>query len=255
MSSVETAPQPGTSSSTPPRAYTRVLLKLSGESLGGAGQQGLDPKEISVLAREVKLAKATGVQMAIVIGGGNFIRGAQMAQIGNIHQATADQMGMLATIINGLALKEGLLAEGLDCRVMSAVEVKAVAEPFIRGRALRHMEKGRVVILVGGTGNPFCTTDTCAALRALELDCQIILKATKVDGVYTADPRKDPTAQRLDTISFTDAIQKNLKVMDMTAFTMCQEKNLPILVFDFRPQGNIRSAVQGIVTGTTVKNT
>lgn len=235
------------------KPYRRVLLKLSGEALGGAGQTGLDPKEISVLAREVKLAVDSGIQMAIVIGGGNFIRGAQMAQIGNIHQATADQMGMLATIINGLALKEGLLAAGLDCRVMSAIEVKAVAESFIRGRALRHMEKGRVVILVGGTGNPFCTTDTCAALRALELDCQVILKATKVDGIYTADPKKNPDAKRLPTISFADAIQKNLKVMDMTAFTMCQEKNLPIVVFDFRPEGNIRQAVLGAVSGTTVR--
>ncbi|MBL0870971.1 MAG: UMP kinase, partial [Phycisphaerales bacterium] len=244
---------PNTPPSSAPKPYRRVLLKLSGEALGGAGQTGLDPKEISVLAREVKLAVDAGIQMAIVIGGGNFIRGAQMAQIGNIHQATADQMGMLATIINGLALKEGLLAAGVDCRVMSAIEVKAVAESFIRGRAIRHMEKGRVVILVGGTGNPFCTTDTCAALRALELDCQVILKATKVDGIYTADPKKNPDAKRLPTISFADAIQKNLKVMDMTAFTMCQEKNLPIVVFDFRPEGNIRQAVLGAVSGTTVR--
>jgi uridylate kinase len=244
---------PANSPSTTTKPFKRVLLKLSGEALGGAGQTGLDPKEISVLAREVKLAVDAGVQIAIVIGGGNFIRGAQMAQIGNIHQATADQMGMLATIINGLALKEGLLAAGLDCRVMSAIEVKAVAESFIRGRALRHLEKGRVVILVGGTGNPFCTTDTCAALRALELDCQVILKATKVDGIYTADPKKNPDAKRLPTISFAEAIQKNLKVMDMTAFTMCQEKNLPIVVFDFRPEGNIRQAVLGSVSGTTVR--
>ena len=244
---------PANSPSTTTKPFKRVLLKLSGEALGGAGQTGLDPKEISVLAREVKLAVDAGVQIAIVIGGGNFIRGAQMAQIGNIHQATADQMGMLATIINGLALKEGLLAAGLDCRVMSAIEVKAVAESFIRGRALRHLEKGRVVILVGGTGNPFCTTDTCAALRALELDCQVILKATKVDGIYTADPKKNPDAKRLPTTSFAEAIQKNLKVMDMTAFTMCQEKNLPIVVFDFRPEGNIRQAVLGSVSGTTVR--
>ncbi|CAN5765173.1 UMP kinase [soil metagenome] len=233
--------------------YRRVLLKISGEALGGAGQTGLDPKEIAVLAREVRLARDTGVQIAIVVGGGNFIRGAQMAQIGNIHQATADQMGMLATIINGLALKEGLLAEDVDCRVLSAVEVKSVAESFIRGRALRHMEKGRVVVLVGGTGNPFCTTDTCAALRALELDCQVILKATKVDGVYTADPKKDPNAKRLESLSFADAIRNNLKVMDMTAFTMCQEKSLPIVVFDFRPSGNIARAVRGQKLGTIVQ--
>lgn len=249
-----TATDPQTRRHLQQTPYRRVLLKLSGESLGGAGQSGLDPKEISVLAREIKLAQDAGTQIAIVIGGGNFIRGAQMAQIGNIHQATADQMGMLATIINGLALKEGLLAADIDCRVMSAIEVKAVAETFIRGRALRHLEKGRVLILVGGTGNPFCTTDTCAALRAMELDCQVILKATKVDGIYTADPKKDPAAKRLEEISFDDAIRKNLKVMDMTAFTMCQEKNMPIVVFDFRPTGNIQKAIHGQAIGTIVKS-
>ncbi|MCA3004810.1 MAG: UMP kinase [Planctomycetaceae bacterium] len=239
-------------SPTGPGRYNRVLLKLSGEALGAGGATGLSPSEIDVIAKEVREAVATGVQMAIVVGGGNFIRGAQLANIGHIHQATADYMGMLATIINGLALREGLRAAGVDSRVMSAIEVKAVAEPFIRQRALRHMEKNRVVILVAGTGNPFCTTDTCAALRALELDCQVILKATKVDGVYTADPRKDPSATKLDRLSFMDAITRNLQVMDMTAFTMCQERNLPILVFDFKTPGNIRRVVEGQSLGTLI---
>ncbi|MGD9690977.1 MAG: UMP kinase [Phycisphaerales bacterium] len=228
--------------------YTRVLLKLSGEALAAPGPpagSGLEPGEIQVIAREIKAAKGVGTQIALVVGGGNFVRGAQLAKIGHIHQGTADYMGMLATIINGLALKEALLAEGVDSRVMSALAVQSVAEPFIRGRALRHMEKGRVVILVAGTGNPFCTTDTCAALRAMELDCQVILKATKVDGVYSADPRKDPTATRFERLTFMDAITRKLKVMDMTAFTMCMERNVPIIVFDYHPPGNIRRIVEG----------
>ncbi|MGH7132296.1 MAG: UMP kinase [Phycisphaerales bacterium] len=253
-----TSPKPQAGASPAPRGpYKRVLLKLSGESLGGStgagGGQGLDPKEIELIGREVKAAYDTGVQLAIVIGGGNFIRGAQLANLGKIHQATADHMGMLATIINGLALREGLKAAGIDCRVMSAIEVRAVAEPFIRGRANRHLEKGRVLILVAGTGNPFCTTDTCAALRAMELDCQVILKATKVDGIYTADPKKDPAAKKFDEITFADAIAKDLRVMDMTAFTMCQEKNLPIVVFDYRTPGNIQRVAKGEKIGTLVR--
>ena len=247
-----TAAATSTPRPAPGSPFKRVLLKLSGESLGTGGQSGLDPIEIDEIAKQVKDALATGVQMAIVVGGGNFIRGAQLSKIGHIHQATADYMGMLATIINGLALREALKAVGVDSRVMSAIEVKAVAEPFIRQRALRHMEKKRVVIMVAGTGNPFCTTDTCAALRALELDCQVILKATKVDGVYTADPRKDPSATKLDRLSFMDAITRNLQVMDMTAFTMCQERNLPILVFDFKTPGNIRRVVEGQSLGTLI---
>jgi len=251
-----TPPSPATVARTTPLAsgpFKRVLLKLSGESLAASGTTGLEPGEIQSIAREIKAAHATGVQIALVVGGGNFVRGAQLAKIGHIHQGTADYMGMLATIINGLALKEALKAEGVDSRVMSAIEVRAVAEPFIRGRALRHLEKGRVVILVAGTGNPFCTTDTCAALRALELDCQVILKATKVDGVYTADPKKDPTAQRFDRLSFMDAITKDLKVMDMTAFTMCMERNVPIVVFDYRTPGNILRVTRGEPVGTTIQ--
>jgi len=233
--------------------YKRVLLKLSGESLGAAGAGGgLDNKEMDLIAGEVKLAASVGAQIAIVIGGGNFIRGAQLATLGTIHQATADYMGMLATIINGMALKEALKAHGLEVRVMSAIDVKAVAEPFIRGRALRHLEKGRIVVLVAGTGNPFCTTDTCAALRASELDCQVILKATKVDGVYTADPRKDPTAKKLDRITYRDAMTQNLAVMDMTAFAMCQERKIPIVVFDYKTPGNIKRVVAGERVGTVV---
>jgi uridylate kinase len=229
-----------------------VLLKLSGEALSGAGAGGLDPAEIDAIAREIKTAWETGVQIALVVGGGNFVRGAQLAKIGHIHQGTADYMGMIATIINGLALKEALLAVGVDSRVMSAIEIKAVAEPFIRGRALRHLDKRRVVILVAGTGNPFCTTDTCAALRARELDCQVILKATKVDGVYSADPRKDPTATRYESLSFAEVIERRLAVMDMTAFTMCQEAQIPIAVFDFRKGGNVRRLVRGERIGTLI---
>jgi uridylate kinase len=243
-----------TPEATRARPYRRILLKLSGEALGGTGAQGLDPEEMRSIALEIREAQSVGAQIAVVVGGGNFVRGATMARIGKIHQATADYMGMLATIINGLALKEALLAVGVDSRVMSAIEVKAVAEPFIRGRALRHMEKGRVLILVAGTGNPFCTTDTCAALRAAELDCQVILKATKVDGVYTADPKTNPQARRYASLTYMDAITQNLKVMDMTAFTMCQERSLPIIVFDFRTPGNIKRVALGQRIGTIVEN-
>ena len=232
--------------------YRRVLLKLSGESLSGDGGHGLEPGEVKLIAHEIQAAHATGCQIALVVGGGNFIRGASLAKIGHMPQATADYMGMLATVINGLAMKEALLAAGVDSRVMSAIEVRAVAEPFIRARALRHLDKGRIVILAGGTGNPFCTTDTCAALRALELECQVLAKATKVDGVYTADPRKDPSARKLDQLTFMDAITQNLRVMDMTAFTMCQEHRKPIVVFDYKQPGNIKRLVLGEPLGTRI---
>jgi uridylate kinase len=189
----------------------------------------------------------------VVVGGGNIIRGAQLAEAGHIHRATADYMGMLGTVINALALKEKLLTLGVDSRVMSAIEIRAVAESFIRGRALRHLEKGRVVILAAGTGNPFFSTDTCAALRATELECDILLKATKVDGVYTADPKKDPSARRYDQLTFDEAISKGLKVMDMTALTMCRENEIPILVFDFKRQGNIRKVMEGADIGTVIR--
>jgi uridylate kinase len=232
-----------------PPAFRRVLLKLSGESFCRPGGFGIDPPELEVIAGEVKSAADTGVQLAVVVGGGNIIRGARLAQAGHIHQATADYMGMLGTVINALALKEKLKALGVDSRVQSALEVKSVAEPFIRGRALRHLEKGRVVILAAGTGNPFFSTDTCAALRATELECEVLLKATKVDGVYTADPATDPSARRFDRLTFAEALARNLKVMDLTALTMCQERNIPVIVFDFKKPGNIRKVVEGAPGG------
>lgn len=234
------------------RPFRRVLLKLSGESFCKAGSFGLDADEMEGIAREIKDASQIGAQLAIVVGGGNIIRGAELAQEGHIPQATADHMGMLGTVINGLALKEKLLSIDVPCRLMSAVEIKAVAEPFIRGRAIRHLEKGRVVILAAGTGNPFFTTDTCAALRATELDCEILLKATKVDGVYSADPKKDPTATRYDSLSFAEALGKRLRIMDQTALAMCQEQNVPVLVFDFKKRGNIARVVRRENVGTIV---
>lgn len=234
------------------RPFSRVLLKLSGESFCTPGGFGIAPKELHSIASEVKNASKLGAQIAIVVGGGNIIRGAELAAAGHIHQATADHMGMLGTVMNALALKEKLKELGVECRVMSAIEIRAVAEPFIRSRALRHMEKGRVVILAAGTGNPFFTTDTCAALRATELECEILLKATKVDGVYTADPKKDPKATRYESLSFSEALAKRLKVMDMTALAMCQEHEIPVLVFDFNKQGNIARVIKGEDVGTLV---
>lgn len=238
----------------PRQRYRRVLLKLSGEAFCAKGGFGIDAKELELIASEVCDAARLGVQLAVVVGGGNIIRGAELAAAGHIHQATADYMGMLGTVINALALKEKLVSMNVACRVLSALEVRSVAEPFIRGRALRHLEKGRVVILAAGTGNPFFTTDTCAALRATELECEILLKATKVDGVYTADPRKDATATRYGSLTFAEAINKRLGVMDMTALAMCQERSIPVLVFDFKKHGNIARVVSGESIGTLVHN-
>lgn len=237
---------------TPQSKYKRILLKLSGESFCAPGGFGIDANELDSIAAEVKEVSDLGVQLAVVVGGGNIIRGAELAAQGHIHQATADHMGMLGTVINALALKEKLVTMGVGCRVQSAIEIRAVAEPFIRGRAIRHLEKGRVVILAAGTGNPYFTTDTCAALRATELGCEILLKATKVDGVYTADPRKDKTATRYESLTFAEAMAKNLRVMDMTAIAMCSENKLPVLVFDFKKKGNIARAVRGEDLGTLV---
>lgn len=239
-----------TDSSAPQPKYKRILLKLSGEAFCRPGGFGIDPVELDLIAREIVEATGAGTQISIVVGGGNIIRGAELAAQGHLHQATADQMGMLGTVINALALKEKLVSIGVPCRVMSAIEIRAVAENFIRGRAIRHMEKGRVVILAAGTGNPFFTTDTCAALRATELDCDILLKATKVDGVYTADPKKDPSAKKFDTLTFADAMTKKLRVMDMTALAMCSEHRLPVMVFDFHRTGNIARVVRGERIGT-----
>lgn len=228
----------------------RVLLKLSGEAFCAPGSFGISPDELATIAEEVKDAASAGAQVAVVVGGGNIIRGAELAKSGDIQQATADYMGMLGTVINALALKEKLATLGVSSRVMSALDIRSVAEPFIRGRAIRHLEKGRVVILAAGTGNPFFTTDTCASLRATELECDILLKATKVDGVYTADPHKDPTATRYDALSFREALDKGLGIMDLTALSMCQERRIPVLVFDFKIKGNIRRVIEGDPIGT-----
>jgi len=230
----------------------RVILKLSGESFSRTGEFGIDPDELTVIAREIADAAETGVQIAIVVGGGNIIRGARLAAGGKVDQTTADSMGMLGTVINGLALKEALSSLELDSRVMSAINLSAVAEPFIRPRAIRHLEKGRIVILAAGTGNPFFTTDTAAALRGIELRADVVLKATKVDGVYTSDPKRDPDARRFDRLTFGEAIERQLGVMDMTALTMCMEHGLPVCVFDFNQAGNIRRAVAGESIGTMV---
>jgi uridylate kinase len=228
--------------------FRRVLLKISGESFG-RGQEGIDPDSLRLIAGQIVEAAAC-CELAVVVGGGNIIRGAELSARSHIPQATADAMGMLATVINGMALKEALEAQGRAARLMSAVDIPAVAERFIRARALRHFEKDRVLILAGGTGNPFFTTDTCAALRAVELSADVLLKATKVDGVYSADPKTHAGAKRYAAISFEAALQAGLRVMDLTALTMCKEHKLPVIVFDFKVPGNIRRAVQGEPVGT-----
>ncbi len=238
-------------SSDRPR-YRRVLLKLSGESFASEGAFGIHPDELASIANEIATALGEGMQLAVVVGGGNIIRGARLAAIGKFDQSTADYMGMLGTVINGLALKEALKSVGVESRVMSAIHVPSVAESFIRARALRHFEKGRVIILVAGTGNPFFTTDTCAALRAIELGADVLLKATKVDGIYTADPRKDPKATRYETLKFATALDQKLGVMDLTAMTMCMEHSLPVVVFDYKANGNIRRVINGERIGTLV---
>jgi len=230
--------------------YHRVLLKISGEAFCKPDGFGIDGRELDMIAGQIAQAASLGTQLAVVVGGGNVIRGAKLAAEGQVPQATADYMGMLGTVINALALRERLQAIGVDSRVQSAIEIPAVAEPFIRGRALRHLEKGRVVILAAGTGNPFFTTDTCAALRATELDCDILLKATKVDGVYDADPKTNPGATRFKHLTFAEALNRRLAVMDMTALAMCQENRIPVLVFDFKQPGAIRSVIEGEPIGT-----
>ncbi len=238
----------------PDEAPQRILLKLSGEAFCGPEGFGIDPKRLSLIANEIKQAAKLGAQLAVVVGGGNIIRGATLAEKGDIEQGTADYMGMLGTVMNGMALREKLVSLGVDSRVMSALDIRSVAEPFIKNRAIRHLEKGRVVVLVAGTGNPFFTTDTCAALRATELGCSLLLKATKVDGVYTADPKTDPNATRYERLSFNEALEKGLAVMDVTAFAMCRERNIPIRVFQFEEPGNIAKVVSGASIGTLVTN-
>ncbi len=229
--------------------YRRVLLKLSGEALMGRTTAGIDLAVVQDLADQVKRVVDAGVQVAVVIGGGNIWRGMSAAALG-MDRSTADYMGMLGTIMNALALQNALEQRGQFTRVQSAIQMQQVCEPYIYRRALRHMEKGRVVILAAGTGNPFFSTDTCAALRATELEAEILLKATKVDGVYTADPNKDPSAKRYKTLTFSEALTKKLAVMDLTALTMCQEHRIPVLVFDFKRRGNIRKVIEGEPIGT-----
>lgn len=231
--------------------YQRVLLKLSGESLMGDKNYGLDPKMLSLYAEEIKKVVKLGVQVAVVIGGGNIYRGMNEMETG-IERAHGDYMGMLATVINGMALQAALEKIGIKTRLQSAIEMEQVAEPYIRRRAIRHLEKGRVVIFGAGTGNPYFTTDTAGSLRAIEMNAEVILKGTRVDGIYTADPEKDKNAEKLEQISFDDAIRKGLKVMDMTAFTLCHENNLPIIVFDINRPGNLEAVVNGEKIGTLV---
>jgi len=233
--------------------YKRILLKLSGESLMGDRQYGIDPKRLSEYAVEIKELVDQGVEIAIVIGGGNIFRG--VAGAGNgIDRVQADYMGMLATIVNGLALQSAIEDKGIQTRLQTAIKMEQIAEPFIKRRAVRHLEKGRVVIFGAGTGNPYFTTDTAAVLRAIEISADAILKGTRVDGIYTADPEKDPSATKYDTLSFNDAISKNLKIMDTTAFTLSQENKLPIIVFDMNKKGNLIKLVSGENIGTTVQD-
>lgn len=231
--------------------YERILLKLSGEALMGSKQFGIDNNRLKQYATEIKSVVDRGVQVAIVIGGGNIFRGVQAAE-GGMERTQGDYMGMLATVINSMALQSALEAEGIDTRLQSAIELKQIAEPFIRRRAIRHLEKGRVVIFGGGTGNPFFTTDSAASLRAIEIDADVILKGTRVDGIYDADPEKHPEAQRFETISFDEVFSRGLQVMDMTAFTLCNENNLPIVVFDMNRSGNLERLVEGQDVGTLV---
>ena len=233
--------------------YQRVLLKLSGEALGAPESgHGIDPTAVRGLAAQIARVCQSGTQVALVCGGGNILRGAEFSELG-AERASADYMGMLGTIINGLALSDALESQGLETRVMTALEVRSVAEPYVRRRALRHLSKGRVVILAGGLGAPLFTTDTAAAQRAVELNCEVLLKATKVDGVYTADPKKDPDATRIDSLSYMQVLREQLKVMDGTAVTMCMEHGLPVVVFDLFAEGNLERVVQGQTDlGTTI---
>jgi uridylate kinase len=234
--------------------YKRILLKLSGESLMGKSNDAYEPLDIGIIAqyaRDVKEIVAAGAEVAIVIGGGNIYRGMNEAETG-IERAHGDYMGMLATVINGMALQAGLEKAGVYTRLQSAIKMEQIAEPYIRRRAIRHLEKGRVVIFGAGTGNPYFTTDTAGSLRAIEIKAEVILKGTRVDGIYTADPEKDKTATKYNSISFTDCIQKNLKVMDMTAFTLCMENKLPIIVFDMNKPGNLLKVLNGEQIGTIV---
>lgn len=232
--------------------YKRILLKLSGEALMGEKQFGIDNAILANYATEIKSVVDLGIQIAIVVGGGNIFRGLQAAE-GGMDRAQGDYMGMLATVINSMALQAALESEGINTRLQSAIKMEAICEPFIRRRAIRHLEKGRVVIFGAGTGNPYFTTDTAASLRAVEIEANVILKGTRVDGIYNSDPEKNKDAVRYKNLSFTEAIAQQLKVMDMTAFTLCQENNLPIIVFDMNGKGNLSRIVKGEEIGTLVQ--
>lgn len=232
-------------------AFKRVLLKLSGEALMGDDAYGINRETVSAIVAQVKEVVDMGVQVGVVIGGGNIFRGVAPAAEG-MDRATADYMGMLATVMNAMALQDAMKHAGLAARVQSALNIEAVAEPYIRGKAIRYLEEGIVVIFGAGTGNPFFTTDTAAALRGVEIDAEIVLKATKVDGIYTADPKKDPTATKYDTVSYDEAIHKNLKVMDATAFTLCRDQKMPIAVFSIFKPGALKRVLMGENEGTRV---
>lgn len=235
------------------KGYKRILLKLSGEALQGDQHYGIDPKVVDSIASQLKEIKEMGIELAVVIGGGNVFRGLQAASAG-MDRSAADYVGMLATVMNGMVLQDALERKGVFTRVQTAITMEALAEPYIRRRAIRHLEKGRIVILAGGTGNPYFTTDTTAALRAIELGAEVILKATKVDGIYSADPKKVRNAKRFDKIRYMDVLKKGLKVMDATAISLCMDNNLPIIVFDLLKRGNIQRVIDGQRIGTLVSN-
>jgi uridylate kinase len=232
--------------------YKRILLKISGEAMMGDQSYGVDPATVDFIAKEIKDAVSMGVEVAIVIGGGNIFRGVEASMKG-IERASADYMGMLATVINALALQNYLEKYGVPTRVQSAIEMKELAEPYIRRKAIRHLEKGRTVIFAAGTGNPYFTTDTAASLRAMEIDAEVILKATKVDGVYSSDPLKDPTAKKYHTVTYIDVLKKGLSIMDSTAISLCMDHNLPIVVFNLRGKKSIRKIIEGKKIGTLVR--
>jgi uridylate kinase len=232
--------------------YKRILLKISGEAMMGNKAYGVDPSTIDFIAKEIKEAVSMGVEVAIVIGGGNIFRGVE-ASVKGIERASADYMGMLATVINALALQNYLEKYGIPTRVQSAIEMKELAEPYIRRKAMRHLEKGRTVIFAAGTGNPYFTTDTAASLRAMEIGADVILKATKVDGIYSSDPMKDPAAKKYNTVTYIDVLKKGLSIMDSTAVSLCMDNNLPIVVFNLRNKGNIRKIIEGKSIGTLVR--
>lgn len=233
--------------------YKRILLKLSGESLMGSKQFGIDNDRITSYAKQIKEIRDKGVEVAIVIGGGNIFRGVQAEQ-GGMDRTHGDYMGMLATMINSMALQSALESVGCKTRLQSAIEMREIAEPFVRRRAVSHLEKGRIVIFGAGTGNPYFTTDSAASLRAIEIDADVILKGTRVDGIYTADPLKDPNAVKFDQISYDEVYEKGLKIMDLTAFTLCKENNLPIIVFDMDNPGTLRKIMEGQQLGTIVNS-